>query len=81
MPASEPVSSALLFYSTTECGMQNSSAKATIIGWLDLSIPDQQLHFDLVQALYRTPKSILGATVASLVVIAMAWAMSGDFGY
>jgi diguanylate cyclase (GGDEF)-like protein len=61
--------------------MQNSSAKATIIGWLDLSIPDQQLHFDLVQALYRTPKSILGATIASLVVMAMAWAMSGDSGY
>src|SRR4029079_19352344 len=61
--------------------MQNFSAKATIIGWLDLSIPDQQLHFDLVQALYRTPKSILGATIASLVVMAMAWAMSGDSGY
>ena len=58
--------------------MQNSSATATIIGWLDLSIPDQKLHFDLVQVLYRTPKSIFGATIVSLLVMAIATAMSGD---
>jgi len=61
--------------------MQNSSAKATFIGWLDLSFPDQKLHFDLVQVLYRTPKSIFGATIVSLLVIAIAGAMSGDSAY
>ena len=54
--------------------MENSSAKATMIGWLDFSIPDQKLHFDLVQALYRTPKSIVGATITSLTVMAIAQA-------
>ena len=61
--------------------MQNSSAKAAIIDWLDLSIPDRKLHFDLVQALYRTPKSIFAATIVSLIVMAIAVAMSGDSGY
>jgi diguanylate cyclase (GGDEF)-like protein len=61
--------------------MQNSFAKATITSWLDLSISDQKLHFDLVQALYRTPKSIFGATIASLIVMAIAFMMSGDSGY
>ena len=61
--------------------MQNSSATATIIGWLDLSIPDQKLHFDLVQVLYRTPKSIFGATIVSLLVMAIATAMSGDSAF
>lgn len=61
--------------------MQNSTAKAAIIGWLDVSIPDRKLHFELVQALYSTPKSILGATIAALSVIAIAMAMSGDYGY
>jgi diguanylate cyclase (GGDEF)-like protein len=61
--------------------MQKSSATATIIGWLDLSIPDQKLHYDLVQALYRTPKSIFGATIVSLLVMAIAVAMSGDRAY
>lgn len=61
--------------------MQNSTAKAAIISWLDLSIPDQKLHFELVQALYNTPKSILGATLAALTVIALSAVMSGDYAY
>jgi diguanylate cyclase (GGDEF)-like protein len=61
--------------------MQSLSAKAAITGWLDFSIPDQKLHFDLVQALYRTPKSIFGATIVSLIVTAIAIAVSEDADY
>lgn len=61
--------------------MQHATAKAAVIEWLDLAIPDQQLHFELVQALYGTPKSILGATVAALGIIAITAFMTGDYAY
>lgn len=61
--------------------MKISTAKAGIVGWLDLSIPDRQLHFELVQALYGTPKSIFGATIAALAIIAIAAEMTDDFAY
>jgi diguanylate cyclase (GGDEF)-like protein len=58
--------------------MQKLTARAAIISWLDIAVPDPQLHFELVQALYRTPKSIIGATIAALTVIAITIGMSGD---
>jgi len=61
--------------------MQHATAKAAVIDWLDLSTPDQQLHFELVQALYSTPKSILGATIAALGVIAVTGIVSADAFY
>jgi diguanylate cyclase (GGDEF)-like protein len=61
--------------------MKISTAKAGLVGWLDLSIPDRQLHFELVQALYSTPKSIFGATVAALAIIAITAEMTDDFAY
>jgi diguanylate cyclase (GGDEF)-like protein len=61
--------------------MQHATAKAAVIDWLDLSIPDQKLHFELVQALYGTPKSILAASIAALAVIAITVFMSGDASY
>jgi hypothetical protein len=61
--------------------MQRATAKAAVIEWLDLAIPDQQLHFELVQALYGTPKSILGATIAALGIIAITAFLTNDHAY
>jgi diguanylate cyclase (GGDEF)-like protein len=61
--------------------MRFSTVKAAIVGWLDLSIPDRQLHFELVQALFSTPKSIFGATVAALSIVAITAEMTNDFAY
>ena len=65
----------------TECGdMQNYFAKATITSWL-VSIPEQKLRFELVDALYNTPKSILAATIVALSIVAITFAISGDSTY
>jgi diguanylate cyclase (GGDEF)-like protein len=61
--------------------MQNFLSKAAIVSWLDLSLPDPKLRFDLVHALYSTPKSILAATIAALSVVAITFAISGDHAY
>jgi diguanylate cyclase (GGDEF)-like protein len=57
------------------------AARSSFVGWLDLSIPDQKLHFQLVDELYRTAKSIQSATIAVLIILAVSAAISGDTGY
>src|SRR5689334_264021 len=50
----------------------------------DRSVPDQALYFDLVRSLYgslSTPKSIIMATAAAALAIAIAGALSGDWVY
>ncbi len=49
--------------------------------WLDRSVSDQMFYFELVRALYSTPKSIFSATIAALTIIAMSGALSGDAFY
>lgn len=61
--------------------MRNYIPKAAFAGWLDLWIPDKKLHFDLVQSLYSTPKSIFGATIAAMAIVGIAATISGDFAY
>jgi diguanylate cyclase (GGDEF)-like protein len=61
--------------------MRNSHPKPAFISWLDLSIPDQKLHFELVQSPFSTPNSILGATLAALTMVGVAVALSDDYGY
>jgi diguanylate cyclase (GGDEF)-like protein len=56
------------------------SSKAAIFGWL-VSVPEQKLRFELVDALYSTPKSIFAASVAALLVAAITFALSGDPTY
>ena len=60
--------------------MRNSISRAAIIGWL-VSAPDQKLRFELVHALYSTPKSILSATIAALSVVTITFTMSDDYNY
>ena len=60
--------------------MHNYFSKAAIISWL-VAIPEQKLRFELVDALYNTPKSILAATIAALSVVAITFAMSDDYVY
>src|SRR5262245_31070770 len=50
----------------------------------DRSVPDQALYFELVRSLYgslSTPKSIIIATGAALLAIAIAGMLSGDSVY
>jgi len=61
--------------------VRNQTSKAAFANWLDLWIPDKKLHFELVQALYSTPKSILGATVAAAVIAGISATLSGDYAY
>ena len=55
--------------------------RATLASWLDFAIPDQELYFELVRALYSTPKSILGATIAAAIISIVALELSGDSAY
>jgi diguanylate cyclase (GGDEF)-like protein len=48
--------------------------------WL-AAIPDQKLHFELVEALYSTPKSIFAATLVAMAVVAIAFLESNDRVY
>jgi diguanylate cyclase (GGDEF)-like protein len=57
--------------------MQNLLYKSAIFNWL-VSIPEQKLRFELVDALYGTPKSIFAATIAALSVVGIIFAMSDD---
>jgi len=61
--------------------MQSRIAKASFVSWLDLSIPDRELHFELVRALYSTPKSILGATIVASTIVGISLALSRDYAY
>lgn len=60
--------------------MRSSILKATVVSWL-VSVPEQKLRFELVDTLYSTPKSILAATIVALSVVAIAFALSGDYAY
>jgi diguanylate cyclase (GGDEF)-like protein len=61
--------------------MRIYNAETAFINWLDLSIPDQKFHFELVRSLYGTPKSILIAIVVATTIIAIAGGLSGDYVY
>jgi len=54
----------------------NVHAKAGVADLLDRS--DHMFYAELVGALYSTPKSIFGATLAALIIIAISAALSGD---
>src|SRR6266478_6716190 len=58
--------------------MRIHSAKTAFIDWLDLSVPDQKFHYELVRALYSTPKSIFIAIVVAATIMAIAAGLSGD---
>src|SRR5712691_8179478 len=49
--------------------------------WLDRAVPDQTFYFELVRALYSTPKSIFSATIAALTIIGISGALRGDAIY
>jgi diguanylate cyclase (GGDEF)-like protein len=64
--------------------MRFQAAISRVVDRLDGSVPDQVLHFELVRALYSatsTPKAMSSATVAALIVIGTAGALSGDAVY
>jgi diguanylate cyclase (GGDEF)-like protein len=60
--------------------MRRLFSRAAIFGWL-ASTPEQKLRFELVDALYSTPKSIFAASVAALFVVAITLLLSGDRTY
>ena len=60
--------------------MQRLLSRTAIFNWL-VSTPEQKLRFELVDALYSTPKSIFVASVAALLVTAFTYALSGDPTY
>jgi hypothetical protein len=61
--------------------MRIYSAESAFINWLDLSIPDQKFHFELVRALYSTPNSIFVAVIVAATIIAIAAGLSSDYVY
>lgn len=61
--------------------MRLYSAESAFINWLDLSIPDQKFHFELVRALYSTPNSIFIAVVLAATIIAIAAGLTEDYVY
>ena len=60
--------------------MRPHRSKAAIFSWL-VSTPEQKLRFELVDALYSTPKSIFAASFAALFVVAITLFLSGDSTY
>jgi len=61
--------------------MSRSQALRSFAEWLGRSIPDSRFYYELVQALYATPKSIVGAVLtAALIVGICAW-FSDDPAY
>src|ERR1700722_16825024 len=60
--------------------MQRLLSRAAIFSWL-VSTPEQKLRFELVDALYSTPKSIFAASVVALLVVAFTYILSGDPTY
>src|SRR5580704_5024479 len=60
--------------------MQRLLSKVAFLSWL-VSTPEQKLRFELVDALYSTPKSIFVASVAALFVVAIIFALSDDPTY
>jgi diguanylate cyclase (GGDEF)-like protein len=60
--------------------MRRLLSKAAILSWL-VSTPEQNLRFELVDALYSTPKSIFAASIAALFVVAITFFLGGDHTY
>jgi diguanylate cyclase (GGDEF)-like protein len=60
--------------------MQRLLSRTAIFSWL-VSTPEQKLRFELVDALYSTPKSIFAASVVALLVVAFTYMLSGDPTY
>ncbi len=60
--------------------MQRLLSKTAIFSWL-VSTPEQKLRFELVDALYSTPRSIFAASVTALLVLAFTFVLSGDPTY
>jgi diguanylate cyclase (GGDEF)-like protein len=60
---------------------QSTALKIGVLDRLDRAVPDQLFYFELVRALYSTPKSIFAATVAALVIIGISGVLTGDAFY
>jgi len=61
--------------------MRIGAARAWFLDGGNRSVPDRKFYFDLVDALFSTPKSIFSATVAALLLIVISWALTGDVIY
>lgn len=59
----------------------HAAKKTGFFGRLHRPVPDQLFYFELVRALYSTPKSISSATIAALTIIAISGALTGDAFY
>ena len=60
---------------------QSTALKIGVLDRLDRAVPDQLFYFELVRALYSTPKSIFSATIAALVIIGISGVLTGDAFY
>ena len=60
---------------------QSTALKIGVLDRLDRAVPDQLFYFELVRALYSTPKSIFSATIAALVIIGISGGLTGDAFY
>ena len=60
---------------------QSTALKIGVLDRLDRAVPDQPFYFELVRALYSTPKSIFSATIAALVIIGISGVLTGDAFY
>jgi diguanylate cyclase (GGDEF)-like protein len=60
---------------------QSTALKIGVLDRLDRAVPDQLFYFELVRALYSTPKSIFSATIAALVIIGISGVLTGDVFY
>ena len=60
---------------------QSTALKIGVLDRLDRAVPDQLFYFELVRALYSTPKSIFSATIAALVIIGISGVLTGDTFY
>ncbi|MCC6780349.1 MAG: diguanylate cyclase, partial [Hyphomicrobiales bacterium] len=61
--------------------MPTLAVKAAFVDRLGCSIPDRAFYFDLVRALYSTPRSIFAAAAAALAVVAITGVLSRDEFY
>jgi diguanylate cyclase (GGDEF)-like protein len=60
---------------------QSTALKIGVLDRLDRAVPDQLFYFELVRALYSTPKSIFSATIAALMIIGISGVLTGDAFY
>jgi diguanylate cyclase (GGDEF)-like protein len=59
----------------------HAAKKTGFFDRLHRPVPDQLFYFELVRALYSTPKSIFSATIAALTIIAISSALTDDAFY